>query len=113
MLEGLYLAGPLSLNFRKKQADTVMGVRLPLDAYEFDTLYLLATREGEFFTLDAICEVVYNKKNDCSNKLLVKAGLAQLLDKVRDHGEGFMWIDHSPARGYTFQTRWGQKWRVA
>ncbi|MDR0273264.1 MAG: hypothetical protein LBI27_08120 [Clostridiales bacterium] len=51
--EGFVLVGPLNLNTHTKVASTIMGARLPLSSKEFDTLHMLATKEGEIVEFEA------------------------------------------------------------
>jgi len=61
-------AGPLNLNRQTKQATTVMGSELPLDADEFKALDTPAAREGETVEFEQLYETVWNVGNGSNGR---------------------------------------------
>jgi len=108
--EHKYTVGPLNLNSQTRQADTVMGDRLSLSGNEFDTLYMLATREGEYLTFDELYKAVWENSEYPQSREDARATIDELLIKVCSEGEGFMWIEYLPENGYKFKTHWGDNW---
>jgi len=108
--EHKYTAGPLNLNMQTRQADTVMGAQLSLSINEFDTLYMLVTREGEYLSFDELYQAVWENSENPQSKEDARASIDELLMKVGSDGEGFMWIEYLPEAGYRFKTHWGDNW---
>ena len=105
-----YFVGPLNLDRRVKQASTVTGVNLTLNAGEFDALDILAEMEDTHLTFERLYSALRDKGNCSREHETVKLMLDSLSRKVNDAGEGFMWIEYDPEMGYTFKTRWGHNW---
>jgi len=108
-----YFAGPLNLNRETRQADTVLGTELVLDANAFDVLDILASQEGESFTFEQLFETVWENP-DTGDREAALIILNNLIGQISFAGKGFMWIDHKPDNGYTFRTKWGhnkQMWQ--
>ena len=103
-----YFAGPLNMNRRTKQADTVMGTELDLDDYEFAVLDLLVVNENETLTFDELFEAVWRKEDNRADPDTARFCLHNLISKVNSAGEGFMLIDRDKDCGYVFRTFWGQ-----
>ena len=109
-LEYLHIAGPLNLNRRTKQADTVMGTILPLNETEFAALDMLAENEGDWLTFEQLYSAFWALENDTDNRDVARAGMDNIVSLVKSAGEGFMWIENKPGDSYTFRTRWGHNW---
>jgi len=106
----LHFVGPLNLNRQTKQADTVMGAKLCLNAKEFDALDILATHEGEALTFEMIYTAIWDAGDGTCNANEAQKALDNLLSQVKETGKGFMWINHTEL-GYIFQSRWGHNWK--
>ena len=106
-----YFVGPLNLDKRTNQATTVTGVKLALNAGEFNALDILAEAEDTLLTLEQIYSALREKGNDSYELETARLMLDNLVRQVNESGEGFMWIEHDPKKGYTFKTRWGHNWR--
>ena len=102
----MFCIGPLNLNERNKLATTVQNKELPLDEYEFDALYMLATREGEAIAFEHLYTEVWLSADCHCTRQTAREALTGLLAKVNYYGNGFMWIDHCHEKGYTFRTKW-------
>ena len=107
-----YFTGPLNLNRKTKQADTVMGTKLPLVENEFEALDLLAAREDVTLTFEQLYTAVWDEGDGTDNRDAAHVGLDNLIYQVNSAGEGFMWIEHKPETGYVFRTRWGHNWKA-
>jgi len=105
-----YSAGPLNINRSAKKAGTVMGSELILDDNEFDILDILASREGEYITLDELYKTIWGITENPDGKEIARTTIDELIKKVSQDGYGFMWIDYSPEAGYIFNTHWGYNW---
>jgi len=105
-----YFAGPLNLCRETKQADTVLGAEFILDENEFDALDMLAMHEGQALSFEQLFEAVWKTPDNADNRAAAHAKLNVLMEKINTAGEGFMRIDCSPEKGYTFQTHWGHNW---
>jgi DNA-binding CsgD family transcriptional regulator len=105
-----YFVGPLNLNRKTKKATTVMGAELHLSSDEFDALDILASHEGKPLKFKLLYKLVWDDTESESELEIARKQLNNLLQQVRDYGEGFMWIEHEPQNGYTFKTRWGHNW---
>ena len=116
----MFVIGPLNLNKRDKLATTIQQRELSIDEYQFDSLYMLATREDEPITFeylyteiwgDFLCRICgdegLGQLNDCHYKRnTAKQALENLWLIVKRNGGGLMWIDHCNEKGYTFRTSW-------
>ena len=107
--EGYIFAGPLNFDMMNRQVSTVTGGEINLDANEFEALYILATNEDTYITIGQLCDV-YRRKGAADNIDHVSAALENLMHKINQTGDGFMWIESTPEAGYKFKTRWGRKW---
>jgi len=107
-----YFAGPLNLCRRTKQADTVMGTQLTLNEKQFDALDMLVQREGQFLSFEQLYTAVWEEADGADNRTVARAEIKELSGQVSSAGEGFMRIDHVPAVGYSFRTRWGHNWQT-
>ena len=87
-----------------------MGAELQLSSDEFDALDILASQEGKPLNFERLYKLVWDDTEDESELEAARKHLNNLLQQVREHGEGFMWIEHEPKNGYTFKTRWGHNW---
>jgi len=105
-----YIAGPLNLDRTAKRADTTLGAELVLGEKEFDALDVLATSEGKTVALEELIKIVWKGSNDHDIRADARETLKNLAVKIRQAGEGFMWIEYSPGVGYTFRTKWGRSW---
>jgi|GEM_PF-3434210 len=110
--ESLYFVGPLNLNRKTKQANTVMGTELLLDAHSFDALDMLATQENKPLTFEQLYAAVWDAKDGADNRDAALVALNNLIKQVSAAGKGFMWIEYSAEAGYTFGTRWGHNWQT-
>jgi DNA-binding winged helix-turn-helix (wHTH) protein len=106
----LYCVGPLNIDRQTKLATTSMGAELLLSPDEFEALDILAAREGEPLTFEQLYRLVWGGTDSSCNIELARFRLNNLMVQVREAGEGFMWIEYVPERGYTFRTRWGHNW---
>jgi len=102
-----YFAGPLNLNRRDKQATTVTGTQLTLDTDEFNALDMLAAQEGESLTFVRLYEAVWNTGDGSLSRSAARMKLEGLIWKIKETGEGLMWIEYKPETGYSFWTKWG------
>jgi len=107
-----YFAGPLNLNRVSKQADTVMGTKLSLEADEFDALDFLASQEGSPISFEQLYKVVWASHYADCNRDTARVIMDSLMKQVRLVGEGFMWIEYKPESGYSFRTLWGRSWQT-
>ena len=96
-------AGPLNLNKMMRQASTVMSGTIALAGNDFEALYMLATNEGEYLSVQQIYETSENLEESTTS-------LESLIEKINQISEEFMWIEHTPERGYKFNTCWGHNW---
>jgi DNA-binding CsgD family transcriptional regulator len=103
-------AGPLNLNRKTKKASTVMGTELQLSSDEFDALDILASHEDKPLNFEQLYKLVWSDAESESELEIARKQLNNLLQQVREYGEGFVWIEHEPQNGYTFKTRWGHNW---
>jgi len=103
-----YFAGPLNMNRRTKQANTVMGSELDLDEYEFAVLDLLVTNENETLMFEDLFDAVWCKGDKRADPDAARLCLQNLILKINSAGEGFMLIDSDHDFGYVFRTFWGQ-----
>jgi hypothetical protein len=108
----LCFAGVLNLNKQVKQADTVMGTILSLNDNEFDALYMMAVKEGEYYTFETLYESVWGKDDGPCRRDEARKALDNISAQVQMAGEEFMWIEHDPEKGYAFHTRWGHNWQT-
>ena len=97
-------AGPLNLNKMMRQASTVMSGTIALAGNDFEALYMLAANEGKYLTLQQINEASWNTETAAET-------LEKLVEQINSINEEFMWIEHTPGKGYKFDTRWGQNWK--
>jgi len=111
-LEYCYCVGPLNLNKLAKRACTAMGVELFLDEKMFDVLDMLASRVGDYFTPEELCEEVYGGSQTHGGRELAHESADNLLKLVGAAGHGFMWIEYLPESGYAFKTHWGHNWKT-
>ena len=100
-----YFVGPLNLNRATKQADTVMGRKLPLSDKEFEALDMLASHEGESLSFERLYKEVWNGRG---KRETVLAALDNLINEVNLAGGEFMRAECNPEDGYRLTTRWGQ-----
>ena len=105
-----YFVGPLNIDRRTKQATTAMGMKLSLSAGEFDALDILAEMEDTPLSFERLCSELRDKGNGSSELETAKLMLDSLSRQVNEAGEGFMWIEYDPEKGYTFKTHWGHNW---
>jgi len=108
----LSCTGPLNLHRNSKKADTVFQTVLYIDEKEFDALVILAEREGDTVTFEHLYRSVWDEWDGMDQRAAAEMGLGKLINEVRKAGEGFMWIEHSPDKGYSFRTRWGHNWKT-
>ena len=106
-----YFVGPLNLDRRTKQATTAMGVKLALSSGEFDALDILAEMEDTPFTFERLWSALRDRGNISCELDAARLTFENLLRQVNEAGEGFMWIEYDPEKGYTFKTHWGHNWR--
>jgi len=109
--ENQVFVGPLNLNRQTRAAETVMGTKLSLDAKEFDSLDMLAAREGEALAFDLIYAVVWDNRDGICRRDEARLGLDNLISQIDKAGEGFMKINYTSEAGYTFQTCWSHNWK--
>jgi hypothetical protein len=107
-----YFAGPLNLNRQIKQATTVMGVELKLNADEFDALDILAAREGEPLSFELLYSAVWESGEYFCEVETAKLKFEKVIMQVEEVGSGFMWIEYKPETGYAFKTLWGHNWKA-
>ena len=105
-----YFAGPLNLDRKTKQADTVIGTELVLDETEFDVLDALVAQEGESVAFERLYEDFWKSSDGADNRAAARAALNGLMEKVSIAGKSFMGIEYSPEKGYKFYTHWGHNW---
>jgi len=103
-------AGPLNLNRITRQASTVMSGNIALAYNDFEALYTLAANEGKFLSFQQIYEAAWGKSETTETPEEATATLAELVDKINQINEEFMWIEHTPEKGYKLKTRWGHNW---
>lgn len=108
----LYFVGPLNLDRQTKQANTVMGTELFLNANEFDALDMLAAQEDEPLTFEQLYNAVWGEGDNAYNREAAYEKMLDLAEQVDAAGKGFMWIEHCPQAGYTFRTNWGHNWQT-
>jgi len=108
---GSYFAGPLNLNRNTRQADTVMGTKLVLDADTCEALDMLVVREGEPLTFEQLYEAVWDKSDGVDNREAALTAMNDLVGQIGSVGEGFMVIEVDLESIYTFRTRWGHNWQ--
>ena len=101
-----YFSGPLNLDRKTKQATTVMGLEVPLDADEFNALDILVASEGEVLTFEKLYTSVWKKEDDSCSRSMAQAILENVIKKISETGKGFMWIEYKPESGYSFRTNW-------
>jgi two-component system OmpR family response regulator/two-component system response regulator RstA len=101
--EPLYFIGPLNFNRQTKKATSLMNEELPLDEDEFDVLYLLATREGETLAFEPIYTAVWGAGDGSCERETAKVRIDRLSQKIKEAGEGLMWIEHKADAGYSFR----------
>jgi DNA-binding response OmpR family regulator len=109
----LYVVGPLNIDRRTKQANTVLGAILPLDTAEFEALDMLAARAGEPLTFERLYTAVWAVGDGPCEREAARLSLNHLLRQVNEAGAGFMWMEYEPETGYTLNIRWGRDWRRA
>ena len=103
-MEDYICDGPLTLCRQERLANTVMGTELSLEDKTFDALDILASREGETFTLKQLATDIWGGDSDAA-----WLDLANLAEQVNSVGHGFMQIDYSETTGYTFKTQWATR----
>ncbi|MCL2575152.1 MAG: helix-turn-helix domain-containing protein [Defluviitaleaceae bacterium] len=108
IIKDYYIAGPLNLDITNKQASTAMGSKIPLSSQEFDTLQALAQRQNDTVDFESIYQIAWNDGN--FDRQTVKASLKQLIQKISEAGQGFMWIEYVAETGYRFKVQWGRGW---
>ena len=95
---------------KAKRAVTVFNTELILCENEFETLVMLAEREGTPLTFEQIYDVVW-KARGIDNQTS-RMGMENVISQVRETGKGFMWIEYAVQAGYIFRVRWGQNWHI-
>ena len=103
-----YFVGPLNIDRKTKQAETVMGTMLSFDSNEFDVLEMLAAHEGVPLAFDEIYKTVWETGAGLGRSM-ARSRINSLVNRINAAGEGFMWVDCSPGDEFTFQIRWGSK----
>jgi len=111
-LEYCYCVGPLNLNKLAKRACTALGVELFLDEKMFDVLDMLASRVGDYFTPEELCDAVYEGSESPEGKEIAREMADNLVSLIGAAGHGFMWIEYLPEAGYVFKTHWGHNWKT-
>jgi len=105
-LDNIFLAGPLHLNKKTKQAGTVMGAKLYLNENEFDALHMIAVLEGEAITFEQLYAAIWGVGDSPDSREKALKSLEKVSEQVETAGQGFMWIELKPECGYIFHTRW-------
>lgn len=102
----IYFSGPLNIDREAKRAFTVLGVDLPLDESQFAALDMLAMNEGAPVSSDSLFEATRETDDSLECRQAARESMNDLIAKVRQAGEGLMWIDTTPEGQYTFHTMW-------
>jgi len=109
--EDRYIAGPLNLNRRTKQADTAMGTQIVLKAKDFEALDLLATNEGEYISFEDLYKIAWGTSKETASISHAKASLNNLVSQVNTAGNKFMQIENNQKGSYKLITHWGNSWK--
>ncbi|MCL2365015.1 MAG: hypothetical protein FWC71_10185 [Defluviitaleaceae bacterium] len=104
-------AGPLNIDCRANKVTTVMGTELDLSPAEVKALHILATNEDKFIKFETLCNEVWKTSGKSFDRFEAMHAMNNILRQVEAHGDGFVWIDHEITSGFTYKSKWGQKWQ--
>ena len=94
---------PLEIDQAGRRA-TVQGKTIPLTAYEFDILLLLAQAPGRVFQLEEIYQAVWNQP-DLGNTTAVRSHLSRMRHKLEEACPTRQFIDLVWGRGFFFREK--------
>ena len=103
-------AGPLNIDCEKHKMSTVMGAELNLTDDEFEALYILASNEDNPIKFDTLYNKIWKSGDAARDRIRAMHAMNNILRRVEEVGNGFMWIEHDVKRGFTFKTHWGHNW---
>jgi len=109
----IFIFGPLSLDCYRHRAYIVPNTEILFSSGEFYTLHLLAAREDIILSFEQIYNAVWEREDGNDRRDEAVKVVNDLVKKINTVGNGFVWIENNPPRGFTFRTKWAhnrEKW---